>query len=176
MNARQLVLRPADVAVALAVALRPGGSFRALAEDCGLSVGEAHNAVRRLEQAQLLSPSGRRVRTRPLFEFLRYGVPHAFPGLLGPETRGVPTAGSGPAFRKHLAPDRPVVWPYAEGKVRGDSLVPLYAGAPGVAGRHPRLYEALTLVDALRIGRARERQYASKRLQALLRTTGSKRA
>ncbi len=37
---------------------------------------------------------------------------------------------------------------------------PLYASAPGAAIEDPALYELLALLDALRIGRARERRMA----------------
>jgi hypothetical protein len=40
----------------------------------------------------------------------------------------------------------------------------LYAGAPRTAKNNSALYELLTLVDALRIGRARERRLAKAML------------
>ena len=174
MNTRQLTLRPTDVPVALALALNPGASFRDLAQDVGISVGHAHNAVRRLTQAKLVRPGTREVVRRTLLQFLRQGVPHAFPGMLGPETRGVPTAGSGPGFENHFAQGHPVVWPSASGKVRGAALVPLFPGAPALHRRNPPLYEALALIDALRVGQARERRYAAKRLEVILASAGQK--
>ena len=53
-----------------------------------------------------------------------------------------------------------MVWPAVEGDRRGAAVEPLYAGAPATVGRNPPLYAFLTLVDALRIGRTRERQRA----------------
>jgi len=49
------------------------------------------------------------------------------------------------------------VWPYEEGKQRGISLGPLYKTAPMAALRDKSFYELLVLADALREGRARER-------------------
>ena len=60
------------------------------------------------------------------------------------------------------------VWPYVLGKVRGYSFEPLYKHAAEASVADPALYELLSLVDALRDGRVRERKIAlemmSKRL------------
>jgi len=165
---RQTTLRPGDVAVALELALRPGEGFVPLASAVGISVGEAHNAVRRLRHARLLRPDERHLVRVPFLGFLEHGVPFAFPGELGALTRGVPTAHAGPPLAREFGAD-PVVWPSVEGGVRGESLVPLYPGAPALAGWVPDLYELLTLVDALRVGRARERARAAAILRERLR-------
>ena len=64
----------------------------------------------------------------------------------------------------------PLVWPHPEGEVRGESIEPLYRSAVDAARRDSRLYECLALIDALRVGRARERKMAidllTKRLRA----------
>ncbi len=52
--------------------------------------------------------------------------------------------------------------------MRGATLTPLYAGAPHTVESAPDVYRALALVNALRIGRARERQLARKHLERLL--------
>ena len=57
------------------------------------------------------------------------------------------------------------VWPYAEGKVRGISLAPLYKGAPKAALQDPKLYGVLALCDAIRSGRAREGNLAVELLE-----------
>jgi hypothetical protein len=71
-----------------------------------------------------------------------------------------------------MVSDRTLVWPAAEGTVRGDSLTPLYPAAVGLPTRDPALYEILTLVDAIRVGRARERALARKLLPERLLPTG----
>ncbi len=43
-----------------------------------------------------------------------------------------------------------------------------YPSVPGAARRHPMLYELLALVDALRLGRARERGMAEKEIAVRL--------
>lgn len=160
-----LALRPHDVAVALQLTLTPGAPYQVLATAVGLSRGEAHNVVKRLATARLVRPADRKVNLGALLEFVTAGVPYAFPGELGPETRGVPTAYSAPPLAAEIPATDAVVWPSADGTVRGASLQPLYPGAPATPQRNPKLYELLTLVDAMRIGRARERQRARTLLQ-----------
>ena len=170
---RQPSLHPHDVAVALQLALAPSRSFAVLAADVGLSVGEAHNAVQRLVGARLLSARGRRVVRPALYGFLVAGVPYAFPGQLGAETRGVPTASSALPLSRRMAPGGTVVWPSADGAARGQSLTPLYPGAVTLPRRNPALYHLLALVDGLRVGRARERRLAKDLLRAALAVEAS---
>lgn len=59
--------------------------------------------------------------------------------------------------------------PWAKGKVRGHGIAPLYSSVPEAAGQNDNLYELLALADALRIGRARERDLAVNELKKLKR-------
>lgn len=52
--------------------------------------------------------------------------------------------------------------------MRGYALSPLYRSVPKAVERDPRLYELLALVDAVRDGRARERELAVKELSRRL--------
>ena len=165
---KQAVLRPGDVAVALELVLRPDEGFVPLARAVGVSLGEAHNAVRRLMASGLLLPGMRQPNRSAIADFLVSGLRYAFPGTLGPEAPGVPTAHAGPPLARTFRGARPLVWPSIDGAVRGDSLTPLYPGAPGTAARAPDLYELLTLVDALRVGRARERSRAAALIRSRL--------
>jgi hypothetical protein len=161
-------LRPHDVVVALQLALTPGRPFRALAEAVGLSQGEVHNAVRRLAGARLVRPDTRAVHPGALLEFLTGGVPYAFPAALGAEARGVPTAHAAPPLSAEFPDAAPVVWPAVEGTHRGAAVEPLHPAAPATERHNPPLYELLALVDALRVGRARERQRARSLLEERL--------
>ena len=49
------------------------------------------------------------------------------------------------------------IWPTEIGTIKGQSIEPLYAGAPAAASEDPVLYEMLALINALRVGQARER-------------------
>lgn len=169
MALKQPSLRPGDVAVALELALRPGQALVPIAQAVGISLGETHNAVRRLRAARLLRPDDRHVMLHALIDFLTSGVPYAFPGTLGAETRGVPTAWAAPPLAEEFGGADPVVWPSTAGRVRGQSLTPLYPGATALPKSRPDLYELLALVDAVRIGRARERTLAVTHLRQRLR-------
>lgn len=166
-----LALRAHDVCVALQVARTPRLTYRELAGRVGLSLGEAHNSIQRLERARLLMSYQDMVNIPALLEFLVQGVPYVFPGVLGPETQGVPTAHSGPALRDVLPGVDSVVWPSAEGRARGLALTPLCRHAPRMVHSNPVLYRWLTIVDALRIGRARDRQAARDMLHAELKAS-----
>jgi hypothetical protein len=73
-----------------------------------------------------------------------------------------------PSLQKMFA-EPPLVWPHPEGEVRGESIEPLYPSAVDAARRDSRLYECLALVDALRVGRAREKKLAIDQLTKRLR-------
>jgi hypothetical protein len=169
-------LRPHDVVVALQLALTPDAPYRALAAAVGLSQGETHNAVKRLTLARLLRPDHRAPRVEALFDFLTKGVPHAFPAELGAESRGVPTAHAAPPLVSDFSASDAVVWPSPDGELRGASVEPLHAAAPMIAKSNPSLYELLALVDALRIGQARERQLATTLLRERLERAVSRSA
>ncbi len=169
MGRQATSLKPHDVCVALQLVITPRFTFRQISEAVGLSVGESHNSVGRLEVARLFQPHQDTANVPGLLEFLISGVPYAFPGVLGPETRGVPTAHSGPAFESIASVD-PVVWPSAKGQARGLGLPPLCKAAPAFKERNEVLYRWLTIVDALRIGRARDRGLARDLLKRELTT------
>ena len=78
----------------------------------------------------------------------------------------MPTAWAAPVLAEKIsaAGQLPPVWPDPEGKVQGAAVEPLYSSVPGAARSHPALYDLLALVDALRIGRARERSIAQAEL------------
>jgi hypothetical protein len=118
----------------------------------------------------LIDPETKRVRLEALRNFLVHGVPHAFPANLEEITRGMPTAWAAPAMSGMISSSDqlPPVWPDPEGRVQGTSVQPLYPSVPGAARRDPELYDLLALVDALRIGRARERALAEKEINQRL--------
>jgi len=110
-----------------------------------------------------------RVHTRNLAEFAAYGAKYAFPAEKLPMAVGVPTSHSAPAFAGVFAPGSDDwVWPHPNGTARGHGLEPLHASVPFAAMQDPKLYEMLALFDALRVGRARERGMALKRLPVLI--------
>jgi hypothetical protein len=83
----------------------------------------------------------------------------------------MPTAWAAPVLSGKISGSEqmPPVWPDPEGKVQGTAVQPLYRSVPHAARRNPALYDLLALVDALRIGRARERSLAEKEISHRLK-------
>jgi len=147
-------------------------TYGSVAYELGLSVSMVHSAVMRARQARLFNELVRRPRFNALEEFLIHGVKYAFAPDVGQLTRGVPTAFAAPVFRDEFGSfedDMNIyVWPHPEGEHRGMGLSPLHKSVPE-AVRHDRaLYDSLAALDALRIGRARERKYAEGILREML--------
>ena len=161
-------LHAIDVAVAVALVAEPDAAYGRLAERLGLGVSTVHGAVGRLAFAGLLRPGGRVVNRLALREFLAHGLRYAFPARPGRTLRGVPTAHAGPSLRGRLMASEPYVWPTADGDAVGPAVTPLYPAAVELPRRSPAVYDLLSLADALRVGRARERGAALEALDAYL--------
>lgn len=128
-------------------------------------------AKKRSRSADAAQPLDNPVRPHPhnLAEFTLHGAKYAFPGVRLPSAVGVPTSHSAPAFAGVFAPgSMDFVWPHPNGSVRGIGVEPLHPAVPYAAMQDAKLYEMLALFDALRVGKARERGMALKRLQALI--------
>ena len=116
-----------------------------------------------------------RPHSKQLADFALYGAKYAFVADKEPMTIGVPTSHSAPAFAGVFAPGSDdFVWPHPNGTVRGIGVEPLHPSVPFAAMQDAKLYEMLALFDALRVGRARERGMAHKRLPLLIYPDGSK--
>ena len=162
-------LKPQDLVAALKLALGPSLTYPQLAVGLSLSLSEAHGAVKRAQAAGLLL-SDRQPNRPAILEFVVHGVRYAFPPVRGGITRGMPTAHAVPPLVELIVQDNyPVpVWPDPQGEARGASFKPLYRGAPKAAREDTKLYQCLSLIDALRGGRARERKLAKEHLTRLL--------
>lgn len=146
-----------------------------------MSASEVNAGMKRLALSGLLAArvSNER-RSRIIFkpyikaceEYLISGVKYSFPVQLGAYTRGIATSYAAPILAKHfILGDDPIpVWPYGEGDKRGLALEPLYSSVPKSVMEFPDplFYELLVLVDAIRSGRAREREMAIKLLKEKL--------
>jgi len=169
-------LKPQDVVVALKLfgysSRRPPISV--VAGDLGLSPSEVHGAIQRLRNSRLLH--GPALKDKPnisgLEEFLVHGLKYAFPAEHGEVTRGIPTSYAAEPLKSEIAvsSDLPPVWPWQDGNTRGVGLEPLYKNVPLAALHDPALYQLLALVDAIRDGRARERNLAERDLVRRLRS------
>jgi len=141
-----------------------------LGQEIGLSQTEVSFALARARHSGLVDASKRRPNRTALEEFLIHGLKYVFPAELGAVCRGLPTSHSMTPLSKTIVsePHDQYVWPYADGNVRGQSVAPLYPSAPYAASRDPKLHEFLALIDALRVGRARERNLAVEEIKKRL--------
>jgi hypothetical protein len=103
-----------------------------------------------------------------LHRFLVFGVPHAFPPVVGPDVTGFATACMAPPFHGLIEPAERFVWPSAEGSARGLGLTPLLPRSANLPERNAALYELLAIVDAVRVGQLRERKLAAELLHGRL--------
>jgi len=170
-----MVAKSQDVVVALTLVVLSREqskrmAYSQLGEMLCMSSSEAFKATQRLVRSALVEPGGWRPLTGPLWDYLVFGVPHAFPGRIGEPTRGLPTAWAAEPIASSMpqGSDLPPVWPWSEGKERGYSVEPLFPSVPDAVKNLPSLYAPLALVDSLRVGRARDREIGTRMLKEFL--------
>ena len=169
-----MILKPQDVLIVLKLVVlgKQRWSYKTLASELFMSSSEVHSGIKRASAAHLIDHYQKVPIKKSLEEFLIYGVKYAFPPDRGDPTRGIPTGYAAPPLVNHfqIGSEPPPVWPDPEGNVKGYEFSPLYKSVPKAATVDFKLYELLALVDAIRDGRARERNFAvseiSKRLSS----------
>ncbi len=172
---RQTSLKPQDVVIAIKLALDRDErwTYARLAQDLVLTASQVFEGAKRCELAGLTTRQDDQliVRIRELTDFVFYGVRFAFPAALGEISRGMPTASGGPYLSTLLvaSTEGPPVWPFAAGQARGPAVTPFYPALPAAALRDAKFYNVLTLVDAVRIGGARDRELATNQLRKELK-------
>lgn len=168
-------LKPQDLLVVLKTAAHPGKTwtYAELGEALSMSTSETRASVNRAIVCGLAraKESGQWAIRRPaLLEFLLHGVRYVWPAIPGPTTLGIGTSYSTEPLASHIraSPNDALVWAHPSGNLLGPSISPIYCTAPQAAQIDPMLHELLALVDALRIGRARERRLAADFLRSAL--------
>ncbi len=172
------MLKPQDCVILIKLLANPGveWSQRQLAKSLCISLGEVNTGISRLGEAGLLRKD-KQARLYPNIdaaeEFLVSSIKFFFPAKLGEYTKGVPTSVAAPLFHDKipLGNDPIPVWPYAHGEKKGVALAPLYPSIPKALRESPdqSFYDMLVLIDAIRTGRARERNLAAALLKEKLR-------
>ena len=140
-------------------------SIRKLAEELGMSASSVSESLERSKQAQLVDRNKKHVNILALQEFLIHGVAYVFPAQPGRVGRGIPTYVSASPLKEQFAANADAyVWHHVRGTARGQQIKPLYPSLPEAVLRDIELYELLVIVDALRMGRAREKEIAISEL------------
>jgi hypothetical protein len=146
-------------------------SVRALQTSLGISKTEVASALKRCQQIGLLrvDPSSLlpRVNKKVLLGFIEHGLRYVFPVKPAEMVRGIPTSFSAPVLQGKLMSGGELihVWPDAYGNRKGQSITPLFKTVPGAVKRDSLLYEYLALIDAVRLGNAREANLANQILR-----------
>lgn len=174
-----MILQPLDIVVAVKLAVWSPRiwTYQTLADELGINPAGAYRAVRNAARGTLLVPTSAsrrgmyRAHHAAIVELLVHGVKYVYVPDRSGITRGIATAHAGPLLSRRIvgSDDPPPVWPDRDGDTRGEGISPLHPCVPRATRRDRRLYDVMTLVDALRIGRARERKLAAELLPEALR-------
>ena len=167
-------MKSQDILILLYISEYCDGDFKVsdLAKSLNLSQSEISESLNRSRIAKLISQDKLIFRSA-LFEFLRYGFKYVFPVQPGPIQRGFPTSHSHtPLSNDIVGGNESYVWPSPKGTTRGMAIEPIYRSVTQFCSETPELWELLSLLDALRIGRAREVNLASKYLEKRILNNG----
>lgn len=154
--------------------LESARSVRGLAEETGISKSEVSKSIKRCEESGLVFRDFKgkhpRVNKKNLIEFTIHGLKYVFPVKPREVSRGIKTGFSAPVLNNELmsAGDLDLVWPDALGKSKGQAVEPLYKTSTYAVRKDNRLYGLLSLIDAIRLGKQRERLLAEEKLREMI--------
>ncbi|WP_136805150.1 hypothetical protein [Desulfosediminicola flagellatus] len=149
-------------------------SVRGLSAALGISKTAVNNSLKRSLSVGLVYLDRKtkypKVNRAIIYNFIIHAIKYVFPAELSSMTRGIPTSFSSPALNQIVvtAGEFIYVWPDPRGKKMGQSVTPLFPTVPFAVRKDKSLYEYLSLVDAIRIGNAREVKLAKEQLHLKL--------
>lgn len=169
-------LKPQDTLLVLKYwSLKQGGeksSVRGIAELIGISASEVSKGTKRLVASRLVVERNGSVfaESGALLEWLCYGVRYAYPQESVGYGRGMATSWNCPVLISEIvAPIPPMVWLIAGGDTEGALIKPIHDSIPFAASSDDLLYQALSLLEAVRGGKPRELAIARKILTSLIK-------
>jgi len=160
-------MRPHDVVILLKIAAKRDHSWymKDLAYELDISASEVSESINRSVIAGLIAPDKKRLMILALLDFLEHGLKYVYPQKPGALVRGLPTAHSAPPLNHDIVSEEPYVWPYADGKVRGQAIEPLHPNVPKACLKDSKFYKLMALCDGLRVGKVREKNIAIQELK-----------
>jgi len=160
-------LKPQDIVILLKIITmgKENWFHHTIAQELGMSQSEVTQSLNRSKYARLIDNERKKVNRLAFSEFILHGISYAFPQQPGALVRGVLTAHSAEPLNNLINSNEKYVWPYAKGTDRGQAIEPMYNTAVEASLKDRELYELLTLVDALRVGKVREKELAKKELE-----------
>jgi predicted transcriptional regulator len=155
-------MRPHDIAILLKIASKGQQKWymKDLAYELGISASEISESINRSIIAGLISGDKKTLKKLALLDFLKYGLKYVYPQQPGAMARGIATAHSASPLKNEIVSEEEIVWPFGEGKIRGQAIEPLHPKTPEACLRDGKYYELMALTDAIRIGKAREQNIA----------------
>ena len=172
-----LVVKDADIYVLSGLlAQREPWTYRSLAERLRVPHPVVQRALARTKEADLYSADRREVHRPHFEEFAVHALRFVAPAQLGPLVPGVPAAWAAEPMANAIrssGEEPPPVWPFAQGRVRGQTIEPLHPAAPEAVEDWAELGDLLALLDSLRAGDARVRKVAGDLLSERLRSLTS---
>ena len=167
MKSQQQVMSPLDIIILLKIITYKNTPWFQvpLANQLFISQSEVSKSLVRSKYAGLLDEEGKRVYGLALMDFLQYGIKYVFPQQPGSLARGIPTAHSAKPLSDKIQSDENYVWPSGLGTMRGHIILPLYKSVVNAVQTDSQLHELLALVDAIRVGKAREKEIAVEELK-----------
>ncbi len=164
-------MRPHDIAVLLKVAIMPHDWLnKDLAESLYISTSEITESLNRSKIAGLIDSSKKHVFANNLIDFVAYGLPYVFPTEIGTLVRGIPTAHSAPVFNNKIISNETLVWADSKGSAKGQAVEPLYPNALLAIKKDSTFYDVLAILDAIRIGKVREKKIGIEMLRNILKS------
>jgi predicted transcriptional regulator len=163
-------MRPHDIVILLKIASLNGKPWmmKDISYGLGISASEVSESLHRSVIAGLITKDKKRLMKMAILDFLEHGLRYVYPQIPGSKVRGLPTAHSAPPLSDVIESSEAYVWPYDDGNVRGESIDPLHPQLPLACIKDPVFYEYMALCDALRVGKAREKNIAMDELKKRL--------
>jgi hypothetical protein len=160
-------MRPQDVAILLKIVSKDSENWQLaeIANSLRISLSETSESLNRSRIAGLIDYNKKKVNRQNLMEFLEHGVRYVFPQEPGSMVRGIPTAHSHISMKKNFISDIDYVWPDNKGKTVGLKIEPFYPRQVEAVNEDETYHMLLSLVDVIRVGKAREVKYAVNELR-----------
>lgn len=151
-------MRPHDVVILLKITTYSDDNWlmKDLAYQLFISPSEITESLNRSVESGLISNNKKRIMKSSLLDFLVYGLKYVFPQKPGSVVRGIKTSHSALPLSNIILSNEIYVWPYFDGDSKGFAIEPLHPNVPKACINDQKLYELLSLVDAIRIGNKRE--------------------
>jgi hypothetical protein len=163
-------MRPQDIVILLKIVVlgNKEWQFQDLARSLFISGAEVSESLNRSSYAGLIDTNRKKVAKIAFTVFLKYGLPYVFPQTPGPLSKGMATAHGHPLLKKQIVSSSIYVWPDFVGKDYGQAIEPLYPNQVKAAKVDEKLYEALAMIDVIRVGNMTEKKIAIDYLSNLI--------